>query len=211
MGDNIVLYYFDARGKAELIRLIFAYLGIEYTDKRFGVNGDAFVEFKNFKKEKDTPFEQVPILQIGDLILAQSQAIVRYLSKKYNICGESELNEFYADMIFCGVQDIHYKFNNTNLFKQNETTFLNEDLPKWSGYFEKLLKKNHTNNNNGKYYFVGNNLTYADLAVFNLYDDIETKYPSSLKNFPLLKAHNEFISNLPNIKNYITNRKESVY
>ncbi|KOB87338.1 glutathione S-transferase [Plasmodium falciparum Dd2] len=111
-------------------------------------------------------------------------------------------------MVCSGIQ---YKFNNTNLFKQNETTFLNEDLPKWSGYFEKLLKKNHTNNNNDKYYFVGNNLTYADLAVFNLYDDIETKYPSSLKNFPLLKAHNEFISNLPNIKNYITNRKESVY
>ncbi|CRH03949.1 glutathione S-transferase, putative [Plasmodium relictum] len=205
MGENIVLYYFDARGKAELIRLIFAYLGIEYIDKRFGENGDAFVEFKNFKKEKEIPFNQVPILEINNLILAQSQAIVRYLSKKYKISGDNELHEFYADMIFCGVQDIHYKFNNTNLFKQNETTFLNEELPKWSGYFEKLLKKNNTN------YFVGNNLTYADLAVFNLYDDIESKYPNSLKNFPLLKTHNEFISNIPNIKNYINNRKESIY
>ncbi|SBT46238.1 glutathione S-transferase, putative (GST) [Plasmodium ovale wallikeri] len=124
----------------------------------------------------------IPILEIGDLIFAQSQAIVRYLSKKYNICGNNELNEFYADMIFCGVQDIHYKFNNTNLFKQNETTFLNEELPKWSGYFENLLKKNNTN------YFVGDNLTYADLAVFNLYDDIETKYPNSLKNLCTKRA-----------------------
>lgn len=205
MGEKFVLYYFDARGKAELIRLIFAYLGIEYTDKRFGVNGDAFAEFKDFKNEKEIPFNQVPILEINDLILAQSQAIVRYLSKKYKISGNNELNEFYADMIFCGVQDIHYKFNNTNLFKQNETTFLNEELPKWSGYFEKLLKKN-----NGKV-FVGNDITYADLAVFNLYDDIETKFPNILKNFPLLKEHNAFISNIPNIKNYIVNRKESEY
>lgn len=205
MEDNIVLYYFDARGKAELIRLIFAYMGIKYTDKRFGVNGDAFVEFKNFKNEKEIPFNQVPVLEINNLILAQSQAIVRYLSKKYKICGDSELNEFYADMIFCGVQDIHYKFTNTNLFKQNETTFLNEEIPKWSGYFEKLLEKNN------KKFFVGNELTYADLAIFNLYDDIESKYPNILKNFPLLKAHTEFISNIPNIKNYITNRKESAY
>ncbi|VWU52299.1 glutathione S-transferase, putative [Hepatocystis sp. ex Piliocolobus tephrosceles] len=205
MSENIVLYYFDARGKAELIRLIFAYLGIKYTDKRFGQHGDAFLEFKKFKEEKETPFNQVPVLEIGDLILAQSQAIVRYLSKKYNISGNNELNEFYADMIYCGVQDIHHKFNNTNLFKENETTFLNEELPKWSGYFEKLLKKNNTN------YFVGNELTYADLAVFNLYDDIEIKYPNSLNKFPLLKEHTELISNLPNIKNYIANRKESVY
>ncbi|CAA9990417.1 glutathione S-transferase, putative [Plasmodium knowlesi strain H] len=205
MAEEIVLYYFDARGKAELIRLIFAYLGIKYTDKRFGEKGDAFIEFKNFKKEKKTPFEQVPILEMDNIIFAQSQAIVRYLSKKYKIGGDTDLDEFYADMIFCGVQDIHYKFNNTNLFKQNETTFLNEELPKWSGYFENILKKNKC------HYFVGDNLTYADLAVFNLYDDIETKYPNSLKNFPLLKAHNEFISNLPNIKNYISNRKESVY
>lgn len=205
MEDNIVLYYFDARGKAELIRLIFAYMGVKYDDKRFGVNGDAFVEFKHFKKEKEIPFNQVPVLEINNLILAQSQAIVRYLSKKYKINGNSELNEFYADMIFCGVQDIHYKFTNTNLFKQNETTFLNEEIPKWSGYFEKLLEKNN------KHFFVGNELTYADLAVFNLYDDIESKYPNILKNFPLLKAHNEFISNIPNIKNYISNRRESEY
>ncbi|CAD2107012.1 glutathione S-transferase [Plasmodium vinckei petteri] len=205
MTDNIVLYYFDARGKAELIRLIFAYLQVKYTDIRFGVNGDAFAEFNNFKKEKEIPFNQVPILEIGGLILAQSQSIVRYLSKKYNISGNGELNEFYADMIFCGVQDIHYKFNNTNLFKQNETTFLNEELPKWSGYFEKLLQKNNTN------YFVGDTITYADLAVFNLYYDIESKYPNCLKNFPLLKAHTELISNIPNIKHYIANRKESVY
>lgn len=66
------LYYFDFKGRAEVIRLVFALAGQKYEDIRF--SKDKLDEYKD-----KTPFGQVPVLEIIEgtdkVIMAQSISI----------------------------------------------------------------------------------------------------------------------------------------
>ena len=66
------LLYFNGRGRAEYLRLIFAAAGQQYEDAR--------IEMADWPKYKDkTPFEQIPILEVKEgsnvTVIAQSNAI----------------------------------------------------------------------------------------------------------------------------------------
>jgi len=79
------LLYFDIPGKAEAIRLAFAYLGIEFEDARFKDRE----EFTALKTSGKLMFGQVPALVVGDsVVLTQSNAVLRYVAK---LKPESEL------------------------------------------------------------------------------------------------------------------------
>lgn len=47
---NYTLYYFNGRGRAEVIRMLFAAAGVQYTDKRFEFN-----EWDRYRKGKYFP------------------------------------------------------------------------------------------------------------------------------------------------------------
>ena len=67
------LTYFDARGRAEISRLIFAAANVEYKDTRV----------TDWPAGKDqTPLGQLPYLTIdGNLRIPQSIAIARFLAR----------------------------------------------------------------------------------------------------------------------------------
>lgn len=73
------LYYFNIRGRAELIRILFAAAGQKYEDIRF--EKDNWAEYK-----AKTPFGQVPFLEVHDgsnvLKLSQSLAISKYTTSR---------------------------------------------------------------------------------------------------------------------------------
>nr|CAB3263821.1 glutathione S-transferase 1-like [Phallusia mammillata] len=70
------LCYFNSRGLAEMIRLIFAEANVEYEDHRLS----DWVELK-----PKMPFNTVPVLYVDGLALGNSRAIMRYLSKEFGI------------------------------------------------------------------------------------------------------------------------------
>ena len=81
-------------------------------------------------------------------------------------------------------------------------------LPKWLGFMETLLE------NNGKTgYFVDDSLTVADLAAWRLCGWISggiiDGIPETILDaFPLLNAHQNHISNLPKVAEWLEkNRK----
>ena len=64
------LNYFNGRGRAEIIRLIFAAAGVEFTDNRI----------EDWPRTKaETPIGQVPYLEIDDIKLPQSLSIARFV------------------------------------------------------------------------------------------------------------------------------------
>lgn len=76
--------------------MIFAAAGQEYEDFRF--------ESSDWPTHKpNQPFHQVPVLEIkeGESVfqLAQSNAINRYLARKYNLTGANDLEAAKADMV----------------------------------------------------------------------------------------------------------------
>ena len=70
------LIYFNSRGRAEIIRQIFALAGIKYEDMR--------VTEEEWAKLKDnTPYGALPVLEVDGKMLAGSGPIARYLAEKF--------------------------------------------------------------------------------------------------------------------------------
>ena len=76
--------------------MLFAAAGQQYEDFRF--------EREDWPKHKpNQPFHQAPVLEIKDgesvFQLAQSNAIARYLARKFNLAGQNDLEIAKADMV----------------------------------------------------------------------------------------------------------------
>eukprot|EP00386_Alphamonas_edax_P003742 GDKI01011303.1.p1 GENE.GDKI01011303.1~~GDKI01011303.1.p1 ORF type:complete len:238 (-),score=75.52 GDKI01011303.1:229-942(-) len=208
------LVYFQARGRAEIIRLIFAQAKVEYDDVRFREPPHAMEDFDRLKRTVELPFDQVPILEIDGVLLAQSQAIVRYVARKYGLMGQNEVENGLADMIMCGTEDFRQKFTQVMFAKTEQERdhqllmFKNEVLPKWACYFQKILRRNATTPG-GSQWFVGSRLTYADLAVYDLMSTISVRLPGAFDAFEALKNHYANVEALPNIKKWLETRPDN--
>ena len=84
--------YFDVRGRAEVIRLILEETNTPYAERRI-----ALEQWPELKSE--LPFGQLPIYREGGLTLNQSNAIYRYLARKFDLYGDSMLEQVRCDMI----------------------------------------------------------------------------------------------------------------
>lgn len=58
----------------------------------------------------ETPCGQIPVLEIDGVKYAQSNAIIRYLAKKFGMIGKDEFEILRADMIGEFLTDIAMKF-----------------------------------------------------------------------------------------------------
>ena len=101
-------------------------------------------------------------------------------------------------MIAHGIDDITAARKKANSDEQ-KLEFANQTLPKWLGYYERILN----NNNEGKGFIVGNDFTYADVYLFLTIDAVNILYPGTIENFALLKAHRERIASRPKIAHWI--------
>jgi len=95
--------------------------------------------------------------------------------------------------------------------------FRRETLPRWLTYFERLLRQNtnkysqvtEASSAPAELYFVGKQISYADICVFAHIDAVLTIEPSCLQSFPYLRNHYKFIGNQPRIKSYMESRPKS--
>jgi len=85
------LTYFNAGGRAELTRLIFAKSGTKFEDER--------IEFADWPKKKaKMPMGTMPVLRYQGQDIIQSLIIARFAARKCGLVGRSEMDEFYCDM-----------------------------------------------------------------------------------------------------------------
>ncbi|PFX16269.1 probable glutathione S-transferase 5 [Stylophora pistillata] len=203
------LTYFDIRGRGESTRLIFKAAGVEFEDNRV-----TFEEWGALKASAEFPFGQLPVLEVDGVVLAQSFSIARFVANEFGLAPSTNLDKAKADMIADGVADLGQKHATAFLEKDPARKAKLEEeakvaTPRFLTYFEKLLKAN----NEGKGFFVGDKLTYADIIFFNITNGLLAKgkmeVPALIKDFPLLASHYERVMAIPNIKNWLETRPES--
>lgn len=201
------LTYFNGRGRAEIVRLVFAAAGVEYEDVR--------IEKEQWPALKpSTPFGQVPVFEVDGVKLCQSNAIARLLARRFNLAGKTDLDQARADMLIDCYEDT-VKPILAFFFEQDETKkaaaqkkFLEEQLPVSLASLEKLL----TENNGGNGYFVGDGLTWADLGL--LVTDGWLKLAGAgeqIGKYPKLSALLERVKNLPKIAAWLAKRPETPF
>ncbi|RUS84494.1 hypothetical protein EGW08_007733 [Elysia chlorotica] len=194
------LFYFDVRGRAEIARLIFTYAGKKFEDNRVGRE-----DWPALKP--NTPFGQMPVLEVDGEKIGQSVAIANYLAREFGLYGKTNMEGCRIDQVVCLVQDLISAFIKA-MFEKDEakkaelTKANNEEvIPRFFGFFESLLKKNGTG------FFVGKDVTLADLFVYDVTWNMVKASPTALDSFPLLKANHNRIASVPQIKAYVDARK----
>jgi glutathione S-transferase len=195
------LTYFNARSRAELIRLLFALADVEYEDVR--------VEAVSPELKSRTPFGQLPILEFDGKTYCQSYAIGRYLARKFNLAGKTDLDQLQADMIVDCIEDgvkpfiaafwLEDEAKKAELLKK----YSEEQLPAAYANLEKILKSNK----GGDGYFVGDSLTWADLS-FQVFTGWAKPGGNEalLDKYPKLKALAKRVESVPKVAAWIAKR-----
>ncbi|XP_065843534.1 hematopoietic prostaglandin D synthase-like [Oscarella lobularis] len=204
------LNYFPHRVTAELTRLIFAQGGIDYEDNRVPTE-----EWPALKPKM--PFGTMPVLEVNGEMIAESQAIAAFVAEVTGMRGDTPLERAKATMVCEGVHDILVKsypiFEEKDEEKKKEkfTKFREDHVMQMVKNLEKLLS---ASSNSGEW-FVGEKITYADLAVFDFFDSFTPHFKftgSDLKDdYPKLSALFERVKQLPKIDAWLKKRPHSEY
>nr|AYN44497.1 glutathione S-transferase S1 [Brachionus rotundiformis] len=200
------LYYFNARGRAELIRFIFAAAGQEYEDIRF--EREQWPEYK-----AKSPLGQSPYLEVIEngqtFQLAQSLTVSRYLARKFNLAGkgpeEQAEAEMYADQVLDLLNEmvkIHFEKDETRK-EEARTKFYGETIPNVLKVLEGKIVKN------GSGFLVASGLTWADLFLTDFLGWLGDKKDGFLTGVPSVKALNDKVLNHPKISEWIAKRPKT--
>jgi len=152
------LYYWPIRGRGQFVRILFADAGIKYKENN---NPQALSAAFDGGIDGSFPCFAPPIIRKGNTLLAQTDVIVRYLSKELNLCPKNPLDEAHASQIMGNIQDFLSELGKHKQDKKEDLLkFLQGRFELWLSTFEKplSLKKDQ------KYYF-GDACSFADLSL----------------------------------------------
>jgi len=147
---------------------------------------EQFVNFADWPALKaSTPFGQLPVLHDGDLAIAQSNAILRYVARKHGLYGKNDVEAVTIDMLNDTQEDLRLAYLKL-IYQQYDTEKENyiKGLPEKLAVFETHLKKNH----DGKGFFVGDKVSFLDYQMFDLLANHLVLAPHCLDAYPALKA-----------------------
>ncbi|MBE2263089.1 MAG: glutathione S-transferase family protein [Burkholderiaceae bacterium] len=198
---QLKLSYFDFHGgRAEPVRLALAIGGVAFEDHR--LDYAAFGEFR-----KSTPFGQVPTLQVGDEMVTQSDAMLRYAGKLAGLYPADPFQALLCDEVTYVVEEASVKLGPTfrmtgDAQKEARLALVNGSMPVYLAWLQKQLLAR------GGEYFADNRLTVADLKVFvdvrGLNSGRLDHVPTDLveKVAPALKAHMQRVAGTPAVAAY---------
>ncbi|XP_030589296.1 glutathione S-transferase Mu 3-like [Archocentrus centrarchus] len=179
----MVLAYWDIRGLAQPARLLLEYTGEEYEDKHYTC-GDAPNYDKtcwtSVKDKLGLDFPNLPYLLDGDRKITQSNAIMRYIARKHNMCGETEDEKVRVDIMENQSMDFR------NGFVRMCYTNFDEMKPEYLKTLPSTLKQFSDFLGNRKW-FAGDKITFVDFIMYELLDQHVAFEPKCLDNFKNLK------------------------
>ena len=102
------LGYWDIQGLGQPLRILFAYLNLEYEDIVYDNTTRETTWATDIKPNLGLDFPNLPYYMEGDLKITQSLAIIRYVGKKHGLYGNTDeesaridmLLEFSRDLVF---------------------------------------------------------------------------------------------------------------
>ncbi|XP_012934777.1 glutathione S-transferase [Aplysia californica] len=197
------LTYFDARGRAEIARLVLAAAKKldNVTDKRIG-----FEDWPALKE--NTPFQGLPILEVDGKVFGQGIAIAAYFAREYGLYGKSNIDQLTIDQIALAREDMLVEEAKV-AFEKDEATkaegqkkLSEEKYPLFLGAFTKIIKANKSG------FAVGSKLSLADIVIFEGTQGLFEHQPEFLEEkYPEIMALRKKVSETDGIKQYLAKRK----
>jgi glutathione S-transferase len=156
-----------------------------------------------------------PFLKAGKLVIGQTANILLYLGSRHGLAPKAEAGRLWVHQLQLTIADFVVEIHDTHhplgpsLYyedqrgpaKKRSDEFWKTRVPKYLGYFERLLE------NSGGSYLIGRKLTYADLSLFQIVEGLRYAFPKRMKAFerkiPALVDLHDRVAARPNIKAYL--------
>ncbi len=194
------LHYFKGRGRAETTRWMLAINNIDFINISLEDHND----FDNLKASGKLPFNQLPLLEIDDLKLSQSSAMVSFLARRGDLYGKTNEEAVRCDMLVGAVGDFNVPAMQFAFKADKEAASgdLDASLQKFGKHFELILSQNKGE------FLVGQKLSVADIILGESLTSFIEFSPTCLNDYPQLKRIQERVVSEPNISSYLnsTNR-----
>jgi glutathione S-transferase len=213
------LYYWPMiQGRGEYVRLALEDAGADYDDvARHGDGMSAMTRM--MEANKGSPPFAPPFLKAGKLVIGQTANILLYLGTRHGLAPKPEAGRLKVHELQLTIADFVVEIHDTHhpigvsLYyeeqrapaKKRTEEFWNERVPKYLGYFERLVKAG------GGAYVTGRRLTYVDLSLFQIVEGLRYAFPKRMAAFeqeiPRLVALRDRVAERPNIKAYLASKR----
>ena len=214
-------YWPSIQGRGEFVRLALEEACADYVDvaRRPGQRGvPAMMKLIEGKVVTHPPYAP-PFLKAGKLVIAQTAEILFYLGPRLKLAPRDEAGRLWAhqlqltiaDMV-THIHDTHHPVSGWLYYEEQKPAALRRSqdfwryrVPKFLGYFERVLQKN------GGTYTVGRRLSYVDLSLFQIVEGLRYAFPKRMKRcekkIPGLVALHDRVARRPRIKAYLASKR----
>ena len=215
------LYYWPGiQGRGEFVRLALEEAGADYADVARGKGGMAKLEKLMQRKSSEHPPFAPPFLKAGNLLIAQTANVLSFLGARHGLAPKSDAGRLWVNQLQLTIADLVGEAHDTHhpiaasLYYEDQraeaarasSCFIKQRIPKFLGYFEKVLSKN------GKTGFLaGRALSYADLSLFQVVEGLRYAFPRAMmgqeKKLPRTVALHDRVATRPRIAAYLSSSR----
>ena len=195
------LTYFDLRGRAEAIRLLFTDQGIPFMDRRIR-SADSWQALR-----RSLPLRVLPHYADPRLSLTQSHAILRYLGSSVGMIASDPVGQAPYDEALHAVAEVQealWQFAWRPEYQTQPELFENGALGLYLASLQRLFTRDDSE------FWVGESISHVDYLAFALTDELRAFFPTALEEFELLHAFHAQMASRPRISAYIGSRKQPV-
>jgi glutathione S-transferase len=218
------LYYWpEIQGRGEFVRLALEQAAAPYVDVARRPRGMAAM-MKLLESGADglPPFAP-PFLKSGDLVIAQTSTILAYLGPRHGLVPRDEPNRLRAEQLQLTIADLVGEAHDTHhpiagsLYYEDQKRearkrsriFVDERIPKYLGYFERVLDRN------GGRHLVGRALSYVDLSAFQVIAGLDYAFPNAMarqaRSIPLLRSLHDRVAEQPRLAAYLASERRLAF
>jgi len=205
-------YWAEIPGRGEFVRLTLEAAGIAYRDMARERGSDAMM--KDMASRRPRPFAP-PYLVAGDLCIAQTANILRFLAERHDLGPAEEAGRLLVHQIQLTLADlveeihgVHHPVDPGLYYHEQKAealraarAFRADRLPKYLGWFENLLA------DAGGDWLAGNRWSHADLSLFHLVDGLDYAFPLRMAtlapDISKLRALHGRVHRLPELADYL--------
>jgi len=224
------LYYWPGiQGRGEFIRLALEEAGAKYVDVALvpqakGGGVPAILRVLAARGIDRPPFA-VPILKAGRKLIAQTPNILLFLGGRLKLAPLDEAGRLWTNQLELTILDFYLEIFHTHhplgdgyayeeqksAAKRRTKDFLSVRLPKFLGYFERVLELNRRRGP----WMVGARPSYADLSMAQVIAGLRYAFPSAtrraLRRRPRLRALHDEVFARPRIARYLASDRRLAF
>jgi len=224
------LYYWPGiQGRGEFIRLALEEAGFRYLDvavlpKWKGGGVPAILKVLEAKNIQRPPFAP-PILRAGRQFIAQTPNILLFLGSRLKLAPTNEPGKLWTHQLQLTILDLYQEIFHTHhplgdgyayeeqksAARRRTKDFLAVRLPKFLGYFERVLELNRARGQ----WMVGARLSYVDLSMAQVIAGLRYAFPaasrSAFRNRPRLRALHDMVFDRPRIAHYVASGRRLAF